>query len=866
MKTKNNHRKNAYSKTICILFLLVFTSFQTPLLSQTEALPNEELIVVKLYVDGKSKSYITASWNEEEGYSLRLFEVLDVLQFRYVAQWQDHVFTGYITHDKWFKIAQDTIHHWDGTTLPCQRKAQWSPSHDLYVNQDFLNTFFQVKTRLDISELAVHILTNSSEPCKQNAERIRKLELIKRQKEENILFDVDTLPRSNLNINAFTYAFSQNKNLGASHKYNFNAQGGLRGEMLTGVFNLRYTYGSDNRTNRIPDNLKFNWENLDLKSRFVKSVFVNHDYPSLTTSTYGYASSVTISNTSKQADLDMAYNYAGKTLPNSNVEIYDNGQIIDYARSDSLGNFKVTVSNAGPENNIRAVTYNSLGMPVEDVKLIYVPYKAIKKGQFIYKYTTGITDYGDLFFAPTIEYGLRSWLTVSAGNETVINLGENPLYRPKNTTSTAILGIRLSHRKAGNLDVKYFPSQLLRVRYNGSQYGIRTNVTYEHRNKNQTISNTSVKDLLQLSIGGNLPKFIQGNYLLGLNYYDYTHHQGSTQSSFVSINVWKKRMSGNFSINTISNSFDFKNPVFSTRFGYYFKNNWYNEATLEYSTGMKDGFRIGNRLNFQLKNKLTAYVDASYQFKGTQKYINLGINWRLPFMQVSAGSYSSPHSTNIYTQVNGSMLFQGGKTAFSDMASTSASLRVALFVDANANGVRDKNEPFVKEPKMKLNTSNVKMETSDGALFTEIRPNKPFRLSIFQQQLGDISWQMDDYNANLMLYPYQCRTLLIPVKVLTEIAGQINCNSNGASEKIKKVEVVITNTKTRKQVILTTDAWGSYIHMGLACGSYTIDLVSTTLQLLKLKKEDLDKVYRLDIEPALEGKQLDGFDFNLIPI
>ena len=71
-----------------------------------------------------------------------------------------------------------------------------------------------------------------------------------------------------------------------------------------------------------------------------------------------------------------------------------------------------------------------------------------------------------------------------------------------------------------------------------------------------------------------------------------------------------------------------------------------------------------------------------------------------------------------------------------------------------------------------------------------------------------------------MLYPYQCRTLLIPVKVLTEIAGQVNYTCKG--------------------------------------------LVPTTLQILKLKKEDLNKVYRLEIASALEGKQLDGFDFNLI--
>lgn len=866
MKTqcRNNDKEHAYSKTTYFLLLLLCASFQTPSFSQTTALPNDELIVVKLYVDGKSKSYITASWNEEEGYSLRLFEVLDALQFKYVAQWEKHVFTGYPTQDSWFKISQDTLLLGDGkTALLRQKKAQWSSSMDLYVNADFLKDYYQLDTRFSLNDLAVFIETDHSEPYRLNRERVRKLAQIKQQKEESVLSDVDTLPRANLKINDLTYAFSQSKNLGLFHNYDFSVQGALRGEMLTGIFNLRYDYASDNRSHKMNDNLRFNWEKLDLKSDIVQSVLINHDYPVLMTNTYGYASSVTLSNTSKQANLDITNIYVGKTLPNSKVEIYSNGQIIDYATSDSLGNFKVTVSNAGPESNIKAVTFNSLGIPVADVQLTHIPYGAIREGQFIYKLTTGVTDYGDLFFAPTLEYGLRPWVTLLAGNETVINLGNGFSYRPKETVSTVILGARLSYKRWGVLDIRYLPRQLLRMRYNGSLYGVRTNVTYEHRNTNQSISNSLIKDLLQVNIGGSLPKFIQGNYSLGLNYYHYNRGLGSMQSSFLSINMWKKKLTGNFSVNTTSNSFDFKNPVFATRLGYYFKKRWYNEAVLEYSTGVKGCFRVGNRLNFQFKNKLTAFADASYQFNGTQKYINIGVNWRLPSIQLNAGSYSSPGSTNIYTQVSGSMLFQGGKVSFSNMASTSAALRVSLFVDANGNGVRDKKEPLVKSPKMKLNTANVKTEMSDGVLFTEIRPEKPFRLSIPQQKLGDISWQIDDCNMNLMLYPYQCRTLLIPVKVLTEISGQVNCVGKRNSEGVKNAEVVITDTKSGKQIIITTDDWGSYIYMGLVCGSYTIDLAPDTLLKMKLKKENPDKVYKLNIKPGLEGKQLDGLDFDL---
>lgn len=864
MKTtiRNSDKENFFSKTAYCLLLCI--SFPASLFSQTLALPNDDLLVVKQFINGKFESYVTASWNEEEGCNLRLFEVLDALQFKYAAQWEKYIFTGYITPDSHFRVAGDTLYNNSGETWFPQKKARWSPSGDLYASPDFFRKVYQIEVRFSMNELAVYLATQHSEAYRLNRERIRKQAFIKQRKEASILTNVDTLSRANLKLNDLTYAISQSKSAGAYlNNYNYNVQGRLRGEMLTGIFYLRYNYGSHNRSNNIQDNLKFNWEKFDVKSKYVKSIVVNHDYPSLITSTYGYSGNLTISNSSKPTNLGQTRQYIGRTFPNSNVEIYNNGQLIDYATSDSLGNFRTTVASARTDNSLKAVVLNSLGVPSAEVPLVYMPHRAVGKGQLIYRFTTGITDYGDLFFAPTLDYGLSSWIVLSAGNETVVHWGDNLFYRPQSTTSAAIIGANLTDKARRTLEIKYLPFQLLCMRYNGSHAGIRANVFYEHRNEHQTISNSVIKDMLQLGISGNLPKLLNGNYSLGFNYYNYHRDLGFIQSPYLQVNLWKRNITGSFSMNSTSNSFHLKPLVLTTRVGYYFKNSWYNEMLLEYSTGMRNGFRLGNRLNLQFKNKLTAFVDASYQVKGVQKYLNAGINWRLPFLQLNAGSYSSPRNTNIYMQANGSMLFQGGNVGFSHMASTSSALRVALFVDVNGNGVKDDNEPFVKKPEMKLSIATVKSEMSNGILFTNILPNKPFSLSIPQQKLGDISWQIDDCRMNLMLYPHQCRTIYVPVKVLTEIAGQVNMTNRRNNTGMKNVKVVITNKETGNQIILTTDESGGYIYMGLTCGSYTIDLHPDILQQLKLKKTDPDKVYNLDIEPSIEGKQLDGFDFYL---
>ncbi|MGL4292673.1 MAG: hypothetical protein ACRCSQ_03730 [Bacteroidales bacterium] len=834
-------------------------------IAQTEALPDEELMVVKLFVDGKSKSYITASWSEEKGYSVRLFEILDMLEFRYVANWERHIFTSFIEQDRWYRISGDTIQLWNGTILPQKTKARWSVSNDLYVTPAFLEEFYQLETALKFEDMAVFITSKNSEVYRQNKERIRRLEQEKKIKEENTFLNVDTLRLANLKINAFSYTFSQNSNYGKTTNYFFDAQNSLRGELLSGAFYLRYNYGSGKRRGGVFDNLRFNWERLDLKSKLVKSVFVNHDFANLITSTGGYASSVTLSNTSKQASLERTYLYEGKTLPDSRVEVYNNNQIIEYVNSDSLGYFSVEIPVSDAENNLKAITYNALGIPVVDAKLAYVPTGAVGKGDLIYRLTTGVSDNGDLFINPLFEYGVYPWLSVLLGNETVVRVGAGFHNRRKDNTSAALLGLRASYPKWGCLDLKYMPAQLIQLRFSVNYAFLRTNVSYEHRSSHQTISNTLIKDLLQMNLSGNFNRGISGNYMLGLNYYSYQKGLKPMQNSFASVNIWRKSVTGNFTINTMSDYFRFRNPVFSTRVGVYLNKKIYNELMLEYSSGKIDRFRIGNRLNVQFKNKLTAFVDASYQFKGMQRYVNVGISWRLPFMLVNAGSSCNFSNTNTYAQLSGSVLFQGNTIGFSDMVSTSSSLNVALFVDANGNGRRDKGEPLIQNPKMQIFTAAAKTEMSDGVIFTGSAPNKPFRLSVPQQKLGDISWQIDDYNKSLILMPYQTRCLFIPVKVITEIAGQVTCSCNGQVDYVKNVFITITDESTGEQKRVMTDDWGNYIYMGLTCGSYLVDISPVSLKNHGMTKQDPIQTHRLEIKPALEGLQLDGFDFTLVP-
>lgn len=841
--------------TCNLLYLFLVLTVTTPQhLFAGEVVGKEiEQIVFKLLIDDKPITYITGSYNEDGCY-VRIFEVLDQLGYKYNADWGAHSFAGYLPEGKGYTILENNIMPFEKEEI-VSNQIQWTAEHDLFVSIGFLEEFYDLKIQLSIAELVIKIQSSETAPYRKNHIKSRRISDFLEQKEKTTLKNIDTLALGIFKVNALGYGAITSFNYNDQLTSNWGARGTLNGELLRGSYYLEYNYSESRTGSTWTNNPRFNWAKTNPNNKLIKTIMIDHDFPPILTPTLGYASSITFSNTKQKSYLDRTYTYEGRTQPYSEVEIYNNGQLIDYAVSDSLGGFSVEVPVTGVENKITAISYNSYGVPVSTEKMVYMPAGLLRGGQLIYKLSAGITDHNEYFIAPTLEFGLTSWWTLMAGNETLI--------RDQEKTSVSIFGSKFSFFRKLRLDLRCMQNIMYSARIYGSiipSTGI--NVYYEKFNLNQKIMKIQTEENLAVSLNGVFPKFIKGNYNMGLNYSRFIY--GEMLSTYIGFNVWKNNFIGSFYVNTNEQKIDIKYPAYTLRLGYYFSNKLFNEIGGQYLSYQKN-YMLQNRTNLQFKNKLTLFTDASYFVEQKQYNLSLGIIWQLPFVRNRSGMVTTGINTTAYTDISGSIRLNNLKNiSFSDRYASGASLLVILFVDINANGKYDRGEPIIKKPKMVIRVPAIENRTTEGVLYTDIPPNVPFKLIVPQQKFEDISWQLSDYDRNLLLSNYQSKTIYVPVSVLTEISGEITVKK-GIKTGVANMAVVITNIRTGDKSVTYTDSWGTFVYMGLTCGDYIVDLHSGYLKQMKLKKSNPEYKHKLTINPMEEGKQIDGFNFELIP-
>lgn len=828
----------------------ILLSFLLPvrLLAQNNIDPSET-VVYRLFINGQSWGEITALCDLEDRY-IDLAEVLDRLEYTYELQPQICQFKGFTSAngDHYIVDHQQLSISSDSTSLPAH--VVWSSDGHLFVRSDYLYQLYNIQPRFTAGSLSVNLITTQSIPALLRRQREARKERMLREKEENSLTNIDTVRRRNFRVNGIGYSIAPSFSSG--NGTNWGLRTNLNGELLKGSFLVNYNYSSlDNRPWN--DNFTFAWTRPLSDKEWIRSVGVYHDYSNLVTSMRGYATTLTLSNERQNSYLGRDYAYQGKTTPNTEVEIYNNGTLIQYVQSDSLGHYRVEIPTFGGDNKIVAVSYDSFGLPVSSEELIYLPPNMQSKGRFGYRFSVGYTDDGSFFIAPMAVYGATRFLTLAAGNETV--------FRPDRNTSILLLGLKIAASKRVRIDLDYIPTVKFNTTLSANiAHRLNGNVTYERFENGQTVVRYAPKQRLMVGFNGDLPfKWLRGNYYLSAQYYQFPF--GESFSSYLGVYFWWKRILTNLSVSTASDCIELRNFAYALRAGYNFTPRLYNEFAAEYRS-MNSDFLVRNRTNYQFKNQLVASLEAEYSFGYKRYMVSLGVTWKLPWAQLKSGVTNARHYTSGYVGATGSVIFQEHGVAFSDRYVAGSSLLVALYVDMNGNEGYDQGEPLFKEANVLVHAAGEQQRTGKGVLFTNIPANRAFKVVIPNQSFPDITWQIRPQQINLLFSASQSRSLYIPIRVVSEISGRIYTIRNGHKIGVGDIPVTITEIKSGAIVTTNTDQWGSYNYMGLVCGTYTITIADATLGARRLKKEGSD-LAPVSFAPALEGEQIDLPDIVL---
>lgn len=665
---------------------------------------------------------------------------------------------------------------------------------------------------------------------------------------ENIqLQGVDTLPLKMLRLNSIGYALSTNVSENGLDSY--GAVMSANGEFLKGALNINFNHADG--ANYSTDQFTFKLD-YALRKRNLKQITFFRDYNTFKMNLEGYSTGVYLSNDNTSFFNKRYYLYKGKTHPNTEVEIYNNKTLVSFVSADSLGNYEAVIPVSGGTNAISAVTFNNYGESVSDDKIIYMPLNIEPYKKFKYVLTSGYSDSNLLFAGLSMAYGLTPFLTVTGDAEIILNHGK--------LAGIAGIGLRLGWKQWLQASTDYFPfvKHELNVTGNLRRY-FGYNILYEQYVKGQTkIPNAPVRNL-QVDLSTEIPiHSFQNNLSLSIRQTDF--NTGGNFSSYIRGNIFKNNYSTSIHVTSNSSrSFKIDNITFGGRFGYRLNKRIYMDLNYDYFTSISD-HRFSDRLQYQFATKLFGTVNLQYFTKSKNITAEIGVIYRLPFVTLGSNVRASNQSWSGNSSISGGFnRYINNKIDLSNRNLSGSSLHVALFVDVNGNEAYDAGEEIIQGAKVIVKTGAETYTRKSGTYFRNISPYYAFKLIVPRQSFKDISWQITPVEKAICLLPYQSRSLYFPVKVISEVSGNVFKVSNGKQLFLKNVLITITHKGNGNTVKLLTDEWGFYSYLGLTAGAYEIALASDNLQ------ANGPSVLHADIPESEEGVQLEGLDFEVCP-
>lgn len=797
-----------------------------------------DIVVFKLYLNHKYWGVVNVLCDSTQ-YYINLPELLAQMEYKHSVDYEQKIFKGYLSEAD---SSQFTI---TGNSPNC---SIWSDMEEFFVLSSYIEELYEFKFNFILGSLSLNMITEKGVPIVLRHLREEKVARIAQQRAERILMNVDTIAPKILSVSSVGYSL----NLTTGSMSDVSLNGNVSGEAFRGTYLFNYEVSKYN----LPwgSKVRLDWQKPYIDRKWLKTLRVFHGMNTTLISSDSYMTGVMVSNEDQRNIVTRGHSFQGRTTPNTDVEVYNNGQLIQYLRSDSLGNYQVEIASYEGQNNIKSISYDSFGIPSVNELMVYMPPGLQGKKEFFYMASAGVNDNGEFFSNLATEYGVFSNLTAGVASQTLFKYGD--------IKSIILFTSKYTIKNHARLNINYIPG----VKFSSTIAGnfrsyITGNLTYEFFNKNQNIIKTDLTKNFVSSINGSIPlKKINGNYYLGIQYYKFG--ETNNYSTMLSLNFWWRNISGTASLNTYSQEMKIENAVYEARVGYRFNNNIYSELSINYRSWSKS-FNARSRVNYQFNNKLNAYCELNYNTASRNYNVSMGVSWRLPWVQLRGGIQHSGVSTSAFANISGSLLlYEQMNSAFTDKFASGASLLIVPYLDVNGNGIKDNDEVVMKETKIALHTRVDIQKTKKGIFLSNIIPNQGFKINVPRQVYNDITWQIEPQDICLILAPHQSRTIYIPVRVLSELAGQISIIKQGqVSGVLDGIPITITNLDTGKKFHLQSDDWGCYSYM-VVCGNYSITLDTTSLERFKMVCNEPIKY--ITIEPSHEGQQHINLDFLCI--
>jgi cell division septation protein DedD len=566
------------------------------------------------------------------------------------------------------------------------------------------------------------------------------------------------------------------------------------------------------------------------------------------------------------------YPIDAKTNPHWEVELYLNGQLVDYGTADANGNAHFTIPLVYGSSFIQLRYYGPNGEFEEQDSRLQIPFTFVPTGQVNYTISAGKlnnTDYN--LISGNVVFGLADWLTDKIGVDYV----DDPLFSKPLIYNSAY--VRIGSEYTLSLDVA--PQAFYRSTFNAlypsqasfdlSYYRYKQNLLYDPSDE---LQQAQADVYVPFSISNSVFSFrLAGTgqqYTSGEKTYSYSAYVNSSVAQVnASLGYTESFVSygGSSLVQNYGLSASFLYSMFFGRGAFDFLNGSLADLSMRYGV-LKNSL---DDIRFELSKNVQQYIRVGFaaerDFVNRFTSFNLQIIADLPFTR-STTTAQSQGRTSWYTEnLSGSVGFDSnyGRFLFNDVpwvGNSAASMR--LFVDNNGDGVFDEGDEVIKEGVVTLRQAVSSEIYNDGVIREwNLLPYTQYSADIDVGSIKNPLWIPKEKSFSFISDPNSYKKIDIPFFAGGIVDGTVLKIEDGTATAIPGLSLEIRSVGSDFKKTLSVFGDGSFYYMGLPPGEYKAYVDSSQLAILDLESDP--SILTFKVKPTKEGDYVEGLKIFL---
>jgi len=564
------------------------------------------------------------------------------------------------------------------------------------------------------------------------------------------------------------------------------------------------------------------------------------------------------------------YQIDGTTVPDSEVELYVNDQLVDFTRANELGyyrfNFPLTYGTVRMSTRI----YTPTGQVIFKDDRMQIPFNFLPKGNVTYNLQAGIPDSGtgfefqdDYIMHGDIGVGISPAITARLGVDYSKNLMTPTVYGSLTT--------RMWNNFLFNVDVapqKYLKAVANYIMY----YGNSVDLSYTKYDTKNYESPGLVRQ--EVKLGMFFPITIKG-WASGIRFSATNRDTEKSNSNLMQVDYNTNIGKVNFRLNYMNQLFQLGSawysanqtastsmtytiarspgvPVFAKgmfvrgQYSYDLMLKQSQEVSLQFSRSYKNAARINLMASYDLRfDKLKAMIGVQLDFPG----IRSGTQFDYDGSQYSVKqSLSGSAGLDVNTQ----------NVRFSNRDNVGrAAASVMMFMDENENRKFDLGEKIVpaKAIRMKQFTSNELGH--DGIMrLTQLQSYWTYQIEVSIASLPDPTLAPLFTQFSFVADPNQYKRIEIPMYRAGIMEGNVILVRDGEEIPLSGVRVILKSKNREFEEIIKTFSDGGFYSLSLIPGKYTMEIDPVQLDFLQAFSDP--PVTEFEVKASSEGDYIGG--------